>query len=637
MKFACVLLLAVLLAVAQAKPRSSRFHQKKPAPLTRDTLMKMSQDELVSLVMGRGGDQYWWYFKTADCGYDDVEGSCQGMSVDGCKQKCLNTAGCGGFNYPHGVLKKTDCLSHMAYESTVDLYVVQDKPQPPPPPPASNFPPIWPYPAAFSNGSTVLAVDPHTFKFSATTPSADLDNAFQRFAALFFPHRSEAATPTSAVASVVVSVADVNEQLQLESDESYTLNIPADGTAITVTAATVYGAYHGLQTLSQLIVFDFDSQLYQIAGAPWNIQDAPRFKHREVLVDSSRHFEPVQTLKNLIDSLTYAKINVVHWHIVDSQSFPFDSPTYPSLGSMGAYSPQERYTINDVADVIEYARARGVRVMIEIDNPGHAGSWCKGHPEVCPSPTCTEPLNPATNATFTLIDGLFRDLTSGVRGGGVAFDNMFHLGGDEVNTGCWTSTPSVAQWLRDQGLTPDQGYEYFVRRAQSIARGQGRDVVGWEEIWNHFGTELDKSTIIHQWLPGSTIAKNATAHGYRVLWSTDGVWYLDGLGVTWQTMYVQEPCSDIPDDLCKTLMLGGGGEMWGETVDTSDIQQTIWPRLAAIAERLWAPRTVVDPVAARVRFSNFRCLLNRRGVAAAPSNNPTARTAPPGPGGCLDQ
>jgi len=436
---------------------------------------------------------------------------------------------------------------------------------------------------------------------------------------------------------VVVTVADVNVPLQLESDESYVLDIPSDGSTITITAPTVYGAYHGLQTLSQLIVFDFDSRTYQIALAPWHIDDAPRFKHREVLVDSSRHFQPLRTLHLLIDSLTYAKINVVHWHIVDSQSFPFDSPTYPSLGQNGSYSPQERYTIEDVADVIEYARQRGVRVMIEIDNPGHAASWCNGHPEVCPSPTCREPLNPATNATFDLLDGLFRDLTGGVRGSGVAFDNMFHLGGDEVNPGCWTSTPSIAQWMRDQGLSPDGAYMYFVKRAQAIARSQGRDVVGWEEIWDHFGTNLDKSTIIHQWLPGSSIAKNATSHGYRVLWSTDGVWYLDGLSTTWQTMYVQEPCDGIPDDLCNTLMLGGGGEMWGETVDTSDIQQTIWPRLGAIAERLWSPRDVNSADAASTRYSSFRCLLNRRGVAAAPSNNAVARSAPPGPGGCYKQ
>jgi hexosaminidase len=84
------------------------------------------------------------------------------------------------------------------------------------------------------------------------------------------------------------------------------------------------------------------------------------------------------------------------------------------------------------------------------------------------------------------------------RGAGVAPDNLLHLGGDEVDTSCWTSTPAIAQWLKDKKLTADQGYEYFVRRAQAIARGQGRDVVGWEEIWKHFGTKLDKSTIIHQ-------------------------------------------------------------------------------------------------------------------------------------------
>ena len=140
-----------------------------------------------------------------------------------------------------------------------------------------------------------------------------------------------------------------------------------------------------------------------------------------------------------------------------------------------------------------------------------------------------------------------------------------------------------------------------------------------------------------QWLPGSTIAKAATAAGYRVLWSTDGVWYLDGLGVTWETMYVQEPCTGIPDDLCDTLVLGGGGEMWGETVDTSDIMQTIWPRLGAIAERLWSPRNLTSTDEARARFYAFRCLMNRRGVAAAPAGNSQAREAPPGPGGCYMQ
>jgi hexosaminidase len=276
-------------------------------------------------------------------------------------------------------------------------------------------------------------------------------------------------------------------------------------------------------------------------------------------------------------------------------------------------------------------------MVVEIDGPGHAASWCKGYPEICPAPDCPQPLNPAVNATFDVLHDLYFDLTGGKRGAGLFFDNIMHLGGDEVNTDCWTNTPAVADWLKEKGFTADQAYMYFVQRAQKIAQSMGRDVVGWEEIWNHFGTQLAPETIIQQWLPGSSIAVNATAHGYRVIWSTDGVWYLDGLGVTWDKMYEQEPCTGIDDKLCEQYVLGGGGEMWGETVDTGDVLFTIWPRMGAIAERLWSPRDITDKSAALPRIMNFRCLLNRRGISAAPVDNSQARTAPPGPGSCFAQ
>ena len=146
-----------------------------------------------------------------------------------------------------------------------------------------------------------------------------------------------------------------------------------------------------------------------------------------------------------------------------------------------------------------------------------------------------------------------------------------HLGGDEVDTSCWTETPSVQAWLTSNNLTADQGYEYFVARAQQIAHAYGRDVVGWEEIWDHFGTQLNPSTIIEQWLPGSTIGPAVVAAGYRLIWATDGVWYLDGLDVDWETMYLAEPCFNISSQY-DHLVLGGEGCMWGETVDTSDIE-----------------------------------------------------------------
>ena len=171
--------------------------------------------------------------------------------------------------------------------------------------------------------------------------------------------------------------------LQLYADESYSIEIPPYSGYITISAATglldrstlmrcnviccaVYGAYHALETLSQLMQFNFDTETYFIPFAPWSIYDFPRFPHRSLLIDSSRHFEPVPTIKGVIDSMTYAKLNNLHWHLVDEQAFPFDSASFPLLSEKGAYSNYERFTVEDVAEVVEYARQRGVRVMVEI-------------------------------------------------------------------------------------------------------------------------------------------------------------------------------------------------------------------------------------------------------------------------------
>lgn len=175
-----------------------------------------------------------------------------------------------------------------------------------------------------------------------------------------------------------------------------------------------------------------------------------------------------------------------------------------------------------------------------------------------------------------------------------------------------------------------------MKNVQTIGRSKNRQIVGWEEIWDNFGTALDISTIIHQWLPGSTIASNVTSHGYRLIFSTDGEWYLDGLTVTWEQMYTVEPCDGVETEN-EYLVLGGEGCMWGETVDTSDILQTVWPRLGAIAERLWSPREYNSTTDAAPRMQSFRCLLNRRGISAAPVDNANARTAPPNPGSCFVQ
>lgn len=100
------------------------------------------------------------------------------------------------------------------------------------------------------------------------------------------------------------------------------------------------------------VIYDFDSLSYTLPDAPWTIDDAPRFQHRGMLLDSARHFEPVASIKHVIDSAAYAKLNVIHWHMVDTQSFPFESKTFPTLWN-GAWAPSQRFTQADVRDVVE--------------------------------------------------------------------------------------------------------------------------------------------------------------------------------------------------------------------------------------------------------------------------------------------
>jgi len=212
-------------------------------------------------------------------------------------------------------------------------------------------------------------------------------------------------------------------------------------------------------------------------------------------------------------------------------------------------------------------------------------------------------------------------------------DNMFHLGGDEVNTDCWTSTPSINNWLNANNFSTQDAYGYFVEKAHDIIIAQNRNPVNWEEVFLNFGNKLDPQTIIHIWLDHATLAE-VVAAGYRGILSNNDVWYLDHLSTTWWQFYLNDPYENITNPTQQALVLGGEVCMWGETVDTSDAEQTIWPRAAAAAERLWSAADVTDLTQALPRLMWFRCLLNARGVTAAPVNNDQARSSPAGPGPC---
>ncbi|KAG8380725.1 hypothetical protein BUALT_Bualt06G0045800 [Buddleja alternifolia] len=194
---------------------------------------------------------------------------------------------------------------------------------------------------------------------------------------------------------------------------------------------------------------------------------------------------------------------------------------------------------------------------------------------------------------------------------------LFHLGGDEVHTDCWNSTPHVKQcfntsalptsifdllwnlysnfypvtllivtnWkcrLEDHNMNGTAAYQYFVLRAQEIAISLNWTPVNWEETFNTFATRLNPKTVVHNWL-GSGVCPKAVAKGFRCIFSNQGVWYLDHLDVPWESVYYAEPLEGITDASEQKLVLGGEVCMWSETVDASNVQQTIWPRAAAAA------------------------------------------------------
>jgi hypothetical protein len=262
------------------------------------------------------------------------------------------------------------------------------------------------------------------------------------------------------------------------------------------------------------------------------------------------------------------------------------------------------------------------------------------YPELCCSAACgpqsNYPLSPVPdangkNVSLDAIQAVLSEIAA------VTTDEFFHLGGDEVDQSCWANTPAVQNWMKSVGIaTTDEVYEYFVSKVDEMTINLNRSPIRWEEVWKHFGTDLDQRTVIHAWLSSEALI-NCTSLGYRAIWSVDGLYYLDALGETWDKFYDVDILQGVTNASAIPLILGGETEMWGETADGSDVLQTIFPRAAASAERQWSYDVVTnsqDPLVLP-RMQQFRCHMLERGVPSAPIGNANARTAPGGPDSCL--
>ncbi len=286
------------------------------------------------------------------------------------------------------------------------------------------------------------------------------------------------------------------------------------------------------------------------------------------------------------------KLNVLHWHLTEDQGFRVESKKLPRLHQMG--SDGNFYTQEQIRDVIAYAAARGIRVVPEFDLPGHATAWLVGHPELgsAPGPYTIErrpgifepALDPTREEVYKFLDTFMGEMAA------LFPDAYLHIGGDENEGKQWDRNPKIQAFMKEKGIKDNHALQtYFNQRLLQILKKHDKRMMGWDEI---FQPDLPKDVVIHSWR-GQTALAEAARKGYEGVLSNG--YYIDLIFPTHQH-YLNDPLPAghtlTPAEAARVL--GGEATMWSEWVTPETIDSRIWPRTAAIAERLWSPREVVD-------------------------------------------
>ncbi|KAL0911443.1 hypothetical protein M5K25_019585 [Dendrobium thyrsiflorum] len=488
--------------------------------------------------------------------------------------------------------------------------------------------PLWPLPTHVSYPNPIsIPISP---SFHILTPNLHpgrhLLSAINRYTNLIlsehfipFVPPSIPLSPSSPLLSLSLSIRHPSSPLLPSTNESYTLSISSTSGLASVSADTPWGAIRGLETFSQLAWGN-----PPVIAANIFIADQPIFEHRGLMLDTSRSYFPVRDLKRLIGAMAANKMNVFHWHITDAQSFPIELPSEPELAEKGAYGPEMRYSVEDVRDLVEFALDHGVRIVPEIDSPGHAGSWAGAHPDII---TCanmfwlpdgpdnwstrlaSEPgtgqLNPLHPKTYRVLHHIFSDLAS------LFPDPFLHAGADEIAPSCWSTDPTIRSYLA-AGKTLSSLLSTFINSSHPLITSLNRTAIYWEDVLLNAEVHVPGSllppstTILQTWNNGPNNTKLIVSAGYRAIVSSSDFYYLDcghgdfpgndssggvswcGPFKTWQMIYDYDILDGIEEEEEARLVLGGEVALWTEQADGEVLDGRVWPRAAAMAEALWS-------------------------------------------------
>jgi hexosaminidase len=437
------------------------------------------------------------------------------------------------------------------------------------------IPGLMPLPMKIEEGEGRLVIDSEFTVASTGATNARLGAAMKRLSERI---ARETGLPlrkgTNRAALVVECKTNSPQTPELGEDESYRLDITAQQASLS--AATTTGALRGLETFAQLVVPGADG----FEAPAVHIEDKPRFAWRGLMLDVSRHWMPVETVKRNLDAMAAVKLNVFHWHLSDDQGFRIENKRHPRLQELG--SDGNFYTQNQIRDVVAYAADRDIRVIPEIDMPGHMTAWFVGYPELAsaPGPYSIErkwgvfapALDPTRPEAYTFLEDVIGEMAA------LFPDRYFHIGGDELDDAQWKASPSIQAFERRHGMkTSAELQAWFNARIQAILKKHGKTLVGWDEI---LSPELSSDAVIQSWRGPDSLAE-ASRRGYRGILSFG--YYLDHM-LPAKTYYLNDP----------PAVLGGEACMWTEYASSESVDSRIWPVMAAVAERFWSPQEVRD-------------------------------------------
>ena len=421
-----------------------------------------------------------------------------------------------------------------------------------------------------------------------------------------------------------------NGKIGLYEDESYHLDIKQN--QITINATSDLGALHALETLLQLLENNNTSFYFPNS----QISDFPRFTWRGLMIDASRHFQPVDVIKRNIDGLAAMKMNVFHWHLVDDQGWRIEMKKHPKLIELA--SDGQYYTQEEIKNIVKYADERGILIVPEIDVPGHGSAILTAYPEIGSKVVTitggtsekniqgtgiatygiernagifTPTLDPSNLKTYQLLSEIFDEVCPLFPGA------YFHIGGDENEGKDWDANPKIQEFKKKNKLANNHELQtYFTMQLVPMLKKHGKQLMGWEEILTK---NMSKDAIIHSWRgpnEGMTAGQSLTdavKKGYKTVLSNG--YYID-LMYPVESHYLNDPMPKGTDLSAeeKARILGGEATMWTELVTPTTIDSRIWPRTAAIAERLWSAQDITNMISLRKRLETVSFRLEELGL-----------------------